>query len=78
MAMVAFHWIFLPMGRILPVVLSTRTWATTSPLDARHFSTYSFFSVVRVGLPAGAAYERGKSGRLAAARIYDDVDPPAD
>ncbi len=25
-----------------------------------------------------AVYQRGKSGRLAAARIYDDVDPPMD
>ena len=24
-----------------------------------------------------AVYERGKSGRLAGGRIYDDVDPPA-
>jgi hypothetical protein len=23
-----------------------------------------------------AVYERGRSGRLAAARVYDDVDPP--
>jgi hypothetical protein len=23
-----------------------------------------------------AVYERGRTGRLAAARVYDDVDPP--
>jgi hypothetical protein len=40
------------------------------------------YNVVRWGRtplppqPGVAVYERGRSGRLAAARIYDDVDPP--
>jgi hypothetical protein len=40
---------------------------------------YNVVSWGRTSLPpqAGiAVYERGATGRLAAARIYDDVDPP--